>query len=129
MNLERKLAITSLIFATLHFLGETAWHIIFGQFLPMLIVDYIAVSLLVYGALKTLKTHTAVGLLCGAWGFEFCLNYRTLFHRVEKLQSGIGLDDHAIDTTAYVLAVLMVFSVTMFLLTLYAVNKQTKMPR
>lgn len=126
MSLERKLAIASLVFAAIHFVGETTWHLIFGQFLPMLIVDYIAVSLLVYGAFQTLKTPSGVGLLCGAWGFEFCLNYRALFHRVDKLQNGIGIGDHAIDTTAYVLGVLMFFSVTMFLLTIWAVNRQSK---
>jgi len=90
----------------------------------MLIVDYIAISLLVYGGIKTLDNPKYVGLLCGAWGFEFCLNYRALFNRMDKLFSGVGHGDPAIDTTAYVLICLMVVSIAMFVLSIYFVNKQ-----
>ena len=124
--MERKFAIFSIVFAALHFLGETVWHFKFGQFLPMLIVDYIAVSLLVYGGVKTIGGANYIGLLCGAWGFEFCLNYRTLFGRVDKLMSGVGHGNPAIDTTAYVLAVLLVGSVIMFLISIFLTNKNAK---
>ena len=124
--MERKFAICSIVFALIHFVGETVWHLKFGQFLPMLIVDYIAVSLLVYGGVKTIHSQRSVGLLCGAWGFEFCLNYRTLFGRVDKLMSGVGHGDPAVDTTAYVLAVLLIGSVVMFLASIYLTNKNAK---
>ncbi len=124
--MEREFAICSIVFAVLHFVGETVWHFKFGQFLPMLIVDYIAVSLLVYGGIKTIGTEKYVGLLCGAWGFEFCLNYRTLFGRIDKLMSGIGHGNPAIDTTAYVLAVLLIGSVIMFLTSVFLTNKNAK---
>lgn len=120
---ETKFAKLSILFASIHFLGETLWHFKFGQFLPMLIVDYIAVGLLVYGGLATLKSSRTVGLLCGAWGFEFCLNYRTLFHRVGTLMSGEGHGNPAIDTTAYVLAALLIVSFLMFALSIYLTKK------
>jgi hypothetical protein len=125
-SFERKVAILSIVFAGLHFVAETLWHFKFGQFLPMLIVDYIAVSLLLYGGFQTLKSNSAIGLLCGAWGFEFCLNYRALFNRVDKLLSGIGNGNHAIGTTAYILAVLLIVSISMFLMTMYLTNRNAK---
>ena len=125
-SFERKVAIVSIFLAVLHFLGETLWHVKFGQPLSMLIVDYIGVSLLLYGGFLTLRSDQAIGLLCGAWGFEFCLNYRALFNRVEKLQLGIGHENHAIGTTAYVLAAVLIISASMFLITMYLVNKNTK---
>ena len=123
---EWKVAILSISLALLHFVGETIWHFKFGQFLPMLIVDYIAVSLLIYGGIKTLKSNKAIGLLCGAWGFEFCLNYRTLFGRVDKLLSGVGHGNPAVDTTAYVLAILLIGSIVMFLTTIYLTSRNAK---
>ena len=115
----RRVAVLSIVFGVIHFIGETLWHFKFGQFLPMLIVDYIAVTLLLFGAYKALKNHKAVGLLCGAWGFEFCLNYRTLFNRVDKMLHGNGIGDPAVDVTAYVLAGLLVVSIFMFLISMY----------
>jgi hypothetical protein len=124
--MERKFAIWSIVFALIHFAGETVWHFRFGQFLPMLVVDYIAVSLLVYGGLKTINSQKSVGLLCGAWGFEFCLNYRSLFGRVDKLMAGVGHGNPAVDITAYVLAVLLIVSLAMFLVSIYLTNKNAK---
>jgi hypothetical protein len=85
----------------------------------MLIVDYIAVSLLLYGGYKSLQTGDAAGLLCGAWGFEFCLNYRAFFWRVDRTISGTSEGSAAIETTAYVLGCLLVVSLAMFLITIY----------
>lgn len=77
-------------FAVVHFIGETVWHLKYGQYLPMLIVDYIAIGLLLFSGSVFLKTKRSPGLLCGAWGFEFCLNYRTFFSRMEVLSLGSG---------------------------------------
>ena len=60
--------------AFVHFVMETLYHFKFGQFLPLLIVDYIAVALLVYAAVLSLRVQSsAVGMLAGAWGFAACL--------------------------------------------------------
>lgn len=115
--MERKLAIFSIVVGIIHFSGETWWHFEYGQFLPMLIVDYIAVSLLLFAGVRSLQTNNAIGLLCGAWGFEFCLNYRTLFWRVEALlQESISPENEVL---VYVLGVLLFGSLAAFLLTLY----------
>ncbi|MEM8498113.1 MAG: hypothetical protein AAF542_08825 [Pseudomonadota bacterium] len=120
--MERKLAILSIVVALIHFSGETWWHLLYGQFLPMLIVDYIAVALLLFAGIRSLQSGGAIGLLCGAWGFEFCLNYRTLFWRVEVWLAGDASPQIAAEVT--VLGVLLIFALAVFLTTLYLCNKQ-----
>ena len=114
--MPRKFAIVSIIAALLHFIGETWWHVQFGQFLPMLIVDYIAITLLVGSGTVFLRTGRSLGLLCGAWGFTFCLNYRAFFWRVEVLL--YGEPSAQLETTAYVLGTMLVFSAVMFLISM-----------
>lgn len=116
-RLERRLALFSIIAAILHFVGETWFHLTFGQFLPMLLVDYIAIGLLVFAGVQSLRTGEGAGLLCGAWGFTFCLNYRSLFWRVEVLLEGGG--DPGLETTVLVLGGLLVVSAVAFALTLH----------
>lgn len=115
--LERRLAKFSIAAALLHFAGETYVHLLFGQFLPMLIVDYIAVSLLLYAGFRSLQSGHAPGLLCGAWGFAFCLSYRTLFWRVEVLLQGGG--DAPMRIQAWILAGALVISVIAFAVSMY----------
>ncbi len=109
----RRFAILSIFAALVHFIGETWWHLEFGQFLPMLIVDYIAVSLLLLGGFVLLRTGRSPGLLCGGWGFSLCLVYRALFSRVEIILSGGG--SQQMEITAWVLAGMLVFAAAMFL--------------
>ena len=91
-----------------------------GQFLPMLIVDYIAISLLLFAGVRSLQTGEGAGLLCGAWGFTFCLNYRALFWRVEVLMREGG--SPTLETMTQVLAALFVVSMAAFLVSLYLSN-------
>ena len=121
-KVERRLAIFSIVAAIIHFVGETWVHFAFGQFLPMLIVDYIAISLLLFGGIRSLQTGNAAGLLCGAWGFTFCLNYRALFWRVEVLLKGGGTP--VLETMTQVLAVLLVISMVAFFISLALCNPQ-----
>ncbi|MEM9624204.1 MAG: hypothetical protein AAF993_21370 [Pseudomonadota bacterium] len=100
--------------AIVHFIGETWVHLAYGQFLPMLLVDYIAISLLLLGALGYLRWGWGPGLICGGWGFTFCLNYRALFWRVEAMLDGSA--DVVITNTAYVLGAALVLSAAAFLI-------------
>ncbi len=101
----------------LHFFGETYAHFLWGQFLPMLIVDYIAIGLLLLGVYGLSKLNWGPGLLCGAWGFELCLNYRTFFVRVESMYAGTA--DEVTIKIAYLLGSLMVISITGFIFSVY----------
>ena len=80
-KIETCLAWFSIAGACLHFALETLYHFKFGQFLPFLIVDYIAVALLISSAASSLRANPACfpGLLAGAWGFAFCLAYMAFF--------------------------------------------------
>ena len=118
--LERRLAVFSIVAAILHFVGETWVHFAMGQFLPMLLVDYIAIGLLLFGGIRSLQTGRAAGLLCGAWGFTFCLNYRALFWRVEVLLRDGG--SPALETMTQVLGGLLVVSLAAFLLSMHLCN-------
>ena len=115
-SFARKFAFVSIAAAVLHFVGETWWHFEFGQFLPMLIVDYIAITLILLGSTVHLRTGRSLGWLCGGWGFTFCLNYRAFFWRVEVMMSGGGTAE--MQATTYVLGASLVFSVVMFLISM-----------
>lgn len=104
----RAFAWFSVVAAALHFLWESWYHLKWGQFLPMLIVDYIAIGLLLLGAFGLMWWRWGPGLLCGAWGFEFCLNYRTFFVRVSAMMDGTA--DQATTNTAYALGGLLSLS-------------------
>ncbi len=111
---SRAFALFSVVVAVLHTVWETWFHLRFGQYLPMLIVDYIAIGLLLLGAAGLLRWRWGPGLLCGAWGFEFCLNYRTFFIRLYEMQQGTASE--ATVAIAYALGGLLVFSAAAFAL-------------
>lgn len=91
-KLETGLAWFSLIGAFVHFVLETLYHLKFGQFLPLLIVDYIAVGLLVYAGVLSLRVRpsSASGMLAGAWGFAACLAYIACFVFLQRYLQGHG---------------------------------------
>ena len=114
----------SIFAALLHFAGETWMHMLYGQFLPMLIVDYIAISLVLLGAIGFLKLGWGPGLLCGGWGFTFCLNYRAFFWRVEAMMNQTAND--VIQNTAYILVVALLFSAIAFLISVIVCVKHER---
>ncbi len=90
-KLETPLAVFSLVSAMIHFLGETAYHLKWGQPLPMLWVDYIAITALVVAGVRSLQARaggSAIGMLAGGWGFTFCLNWRSYFGRAIEREAG-----------------------------------------
>jgi len=91
-KLETVLAWFSLVGAFVHFFTETLYHFKYGQFLPLLIVDYIAVALLVYAAGLSIRVQpsSAAGMLAGAWGFAACLAYIAFFVFYQRYLQGQG---------------------------------------
>lgn len=81
-KVDRTFAWFSLGFALFHFVEETATYIMYGAYLPMLVVDYIGISVLSLGAILLLRKDWHMGVLCGGWGFEACLLYRSYFSRL-----------------------------------------------
>ena len=119
-RMEKNIAVTSIVLAIIHFFIETIWHFKVGQFLPMLIVDYIAVSLLIYAGWRSIQTGQGAGLLCGAWGFTFCLNYRSLFWRVNEFLQGNA--SAGVTEEMYFLSFCFVITACLFAMTLYLAN-------
>jgi hypothetical protein len=118
-KLETGLAWFSLAGALIHFVLETLYHFKFGQFLPLLIVDYIAVALLVYAAVLSLRVRpsSASGMLSGAWGFAACLAYIAFFVFFERYLQGQGLLSMVI-----ILGVALVAAFVAFLVSLQLVR-------
>lgn len=75
-QLTNTFAIFTIVTAVIHFVLETLYTIEFGQNWAGILPDYIAVCLMFLGGISVLKNIKMVGILCGAWGFTFCLNYR-----------------------------------------------------
>lgn len=105
----------SIIIGTLHFIIETWFHFEFGQSIIQLIADYLGILLLVFGGIIVLENNKGIGLLCGAWGYIFCLNYRAFAWRMDKFTIGNSTD--LIDQTI-ILGITLIFSLAAFLYSL-----------
>ena len=114
---HRVFAWYSVLLAALHLTGELAYHFRFGQPLPGLIVDFVAVSLLWLGAWLLLARGWHAGVLCGAWGFELCLTYRSFFWRLAEMQEGTASE--VTRNTAYVLGALLVLVLVSFVYSIW----------
>jgi len=78
---------------------------------PMLVVDLIAMVLLGYGAVHSLRARPlpAPGPLCGALGFSFCLAWRSFFARLvqhDLVERGLMSVDPSLQEPAAVVPVL-----------------------
>ena len=88
---ETALAIFTLIAAATHFTLETWFHLKWGQPLQALIVDYICVALMLLGGVRSLAARpgSAAGLLAAGWGYALGFSWRSVFGRLELLESGV----------------------------------------
>ena len=112
----KRFSLFSVCVGILHFALETWFHLAFGQSFVQLLADYIGVFLLVFSGIKTFKNPMSRGLLCGAWGYAFCLNYRAFAWRLDAFQDGASTV--LIDYTLIVLACTLFFSLLAFAYTL-----------
>ena len=111
-----RFALWSIGIACLHFALETLFTLRFGQAFVGLLPDYMAVALLIWGGLQVRKNNAALGLLCGAWGFTFCLHYRAWAWRFEEVMTGSATP--LVETTMYVLTYTAPISIISFIITL-----------
>ena len=86
-----KFSIFTIFIALIHFTLETLFTIKFGQTIAGYLPDLIAVALLITAGYLTIKDTSAIGILCGAWGFAFCLHYRSWAWRFDDVIDGIIL--------------------------------------
>ena len=87
---ETPLAWFSLFATGTHFVLETWYHLVWGQPLQALIVDYIGNALMFGGAMASLRLRprSAAGLLAGAWCYYLGFGWRSVFGRLELLEQG-----------------------------------------
>ena len=111
-----KFSIFTIFIALVHFTLETLFTIKFGQTIAGYLPDLIAVALLITAGYLTIKDSNAIGILCGAWGFAFCLHYRSWAWRFESVQDGSATSVYEI--TMIVLSSTMFISIVCFILTL-----------
>ena len=116
LRFARAFAIYSLISAVIHFTLETWYTIQFGQSWLGLAPDYISVALMILGGVLVIRDVKAVGVLCGAWGFAFCLNYRAWAWRLQEMLDGSSTT--LIDNTMYVLSFTLILSCISFMISL-----------
>ncbi len=107
----------SIAVGVLHFVMETWFHITFEQSIVQLLADYIGIFMLVFSASFVLKKKYGVGLLCGAWGYSFCLNYRAFGWRMDAYTKGDTTV--LLDTTLVVLLIALFFSLAAFIYTIF----------
>ena len=111
-----KFSIFTIFIALVHFALETFFTIKFGQTIAGYLPDLIAVALLITAGYLTIKDSSAIGILCGAWGFAFCLHYRSWAWRFVDVIDGTATE--LVETTMYVLAFTMPISIISFIITL-----------
>lgn len=88
---ETPLAWFTLLAALTHFSLETWYHLIWGQPLQALLVDYICNALMLLGATASLRRRpkgSAAGLLAAGWGYALGFGWRSVFGRIELLETG-----------------------------------------
>lgn len=88
---ETWLAWFTLFGTSTHFVLETWYHLVWGQPLQALLVDYISVALMTFAGITSLRARpgSAAGLLAAAWTFNLGFGWRSAFGRLEDLQKGV----------------------------------------
>ena len=113
----KKFSIFTVGIAGVHFILETLYTLKFGQTFAGLLPDYIAVALLFTGGFMVFKDAQNIGVLCGAWGFAFCLHYRSWAWRFDDVLEGTA--SQLVETTMIVLALTMPISIICFTICLF----------
>jgi hypothetical protein len=87
---ETALAWLTLFGTAVHFVLETWYHLVWGQPLQALLVDYICVALMVSGGIASLKARpgSAAGLLAAGWAFALGFGWRSVFGRLQLREAG-----------------------------------------
>jgi hypothetical protein len=87
---ETPLACFTLFCGATHFTLETWYHLVWGQPLQALIVDYICNALMFFGGWTSLRArpHSGAGLIAASWAYALGFGWRSVFGRIELLNAG-----------------------------------------
>jgi hypothetical protein len=82
-------------------------------FWPFWVVDYLAVALLLTGAVRTLRRGAASTWLSGGWGFTCAMFWMSFFSHVEQLRADANAPDHGpIDHWRLTITIGVLFAIT-----------------
>ena len=80
---------------------------------PFWLVDYLAVGLLLVGALRSLRAREASLWLSGGWGFTCAMFYMSFFSHLAELRADPNVAEHGLlDAGPLTLAIGVLFAVT-----------------
>lgn len=99
----------AIVFGFVYFIYETWYHITHEQSNLALTADYISVFLLFTAGIVNLKSKNGIGLLCGAWGYTFCIMYRAYIWRMEAIWAKELPDYEFLQVKVLILALLVSF--------------------
>ena len=113
-----------------YFIGETfhyvvyvgPWNYFLGYF-----CDLIAIALMLLASISSLKRRdiSSSGWFAGAWGFAFCLAYRSFMWRYEALKSGNPTDTEPA-SVLWIIGIMMAISMVAFIFSLYLARPQER---
>ena len=83
--MKKLLSWVAIIFGLVYFFYETWYHISYDQSNIALSADYTSIFLLIFAGVTNLRSKQGIGLLCGAWGYTFCIMYRAFIWRMEAI--------------------------------------------
>ena len=107
--MNKLLSWLAIVFSLIYFIYETWYHISYDQSTLALTVDYISVFLLFTAGIVNLKSKNGIGLLCGAWGYTFCIMYRAYIWRMEAIWAKELPDYEFLQVKVLILALLVSF--------------------
>lgn len=111
--------------AIFHLSFELYAHVLVGQSFPSLVADLLAVGLPTLGAIGLLRLGWGPGALCGGWGFEFCLYYRSWVWRVDEYLKG-DVPDFVMESIEFLSPLLVIAAIAFAVATYICIRHERK---
>lgn len=107
--MKKLLSCLAITFGIIYFIYETWYHISYNQSNLALTADYISVLLLLIAGIVNLRSKKGIGLLCGAWGYTFCIIYRAFIWRMEAIWADELVNYETLQVKVLILALIVSF--------------------
>ena len=107
--MKKLLSWVAIIFGLVYFFYETWYHISYDQSNLALSADYTSIFLLIFAGVTNLRSKQGIGLLCGAWGYTFCIMYRAFIWRMEAIWAEELPNYETLQVKVLILALIVTF--------------------
>ena len=107
--MKKLLSWVAIIFGLVYFFYETWYHISYDQSNLALSADYTSIFLLIFAGVTNLRSKQGIGLLCGAWGYTFCIIYRAFIWRMEAIWAEELPNYETLQVKVLILALIVTF--------------------